>query len=193
MSQISSLHTEAMSVAERAFIARMRGQTEEALKLFAEACQLEKQAALNTAREAQTSRGVLFRSAASLAINAKDWREAEKIAGRALSEEIPLEIIDELRDLLERAQFHLEDKHPQDMDEADTQNIEIVGKLSYADAQQRHIRLTDEEGNPLPYQISVPNNLSAIVRDYWDDTILIKGLTHSNSHRVLMQEIRKIG
>ncbi|MEM6347766.1 MAG: hypothetical protein AAF927_28010 [Bacteroidota bacterium] len=193
MSQTNSLHTEAMDLAERAFIARMRGQTDEAVSLFAEASQLEKQAALDTDAQAQTSRAVLFRSAASLAINAQDWREAEKIAGRALSEEPPLEIIDELRDLLELAQFHLEGSDPQDMDEADTQDIEIVGKLSYADASQRHIRLTDEAGNPLPYQISVPHSLNGIVRDHWDDTIMIKGLTHSNSHRVLMQEIRKIG
>ncbi|MFK7923335.1 MAG: hypothetical protein AB8H47_15330 [Bacteroidia bacterium] len=187
MSQISSLHTEAMDVAERAFIARMRGQTEEALGLFAKACQLEKQAALKTEVAAYTSRAVLFRSAASLAINAQDWREAEKIACRALSEEPPLEIIDELRDLLEHAQFFL------DLDGADVEDIEIVGKLAFTGPNQRHIQLIDKDGNQLPYQISVPHNLSEIVRDHWHDTILIKGLTHSNSHRVLTQEIRKIG
>ncbi|MEL6590914.1 MAG: hypothetical protein AAFQ68_12570 [Bacteroidota bacterium] len=193
MSQAIGLHTEAMSIAERAFIARMRGQAVEAKALFLEACQLEKQAALATDIDAHTSRAVLMRSAASLAINAEDWREAEKIAGRALSEDPPLEIIDELRDLLDRAQFHLEAAIAEDMDTADAQDIEIVGRLSYADASQRHIRLTDQDGNPLPYQISVPHNLSGIVRDHWQDTILIKGLTHTNSHRVLMQEIRKIG
>lgn len=180
-------------LAEHAFLARMRSELEEARRLFLEACQLEKQAALDTDAAYQTSRSVLMRSAASLAINAEQWREAEKIAGQALSEEPPLEIIDELRDILDLALFHLEGTETPDMDQADTHSIEIVGRLSYADSHQRHIRLSDKDGKPLPYQISVPYNLSGIVRDHWDDTIVIRGLAHSNSHRVLMQEIRKLG
>ena len=54
----------------------------------------------------EPSVSVLLRSAASLAMSCKKLRESEKLIALALSGEPPLEIVEELRNLLENVNFY---------------------------------------------------------------------------------------
>lgn len=104
MSDIHELHSDAMDRAEQAIFAKRKGRVEEALALFEEAYRLEIQVAHRSLTE--PSRSVMYRSAASLALNAKLYREAEKACAAGLAGDAPAEIADELRSALEEAMFY---------------------------------------------------------------------------------------
>ena len=79
-----------------------------ALELTRRAFELERDAAreIENQLEFEPTRSVLHRSAASLALECQEVREAERLIGRALSGSPPDEIAEELRDLLEDVYFH---------------------------------------------------------------------------------------
>lgn len=104
---IRILHNEAMDLADRADLCKLRKETDESLRLYELAFEKERKIAIY-AREnriGKPTESVLIRSAASLAYNAKLYREAEKMIAYALWEEPPFEIAEELRDLLEMVNF----------------------------------------------------------------------------------------
>ena len=70
MSQIQTLHQQAMDLAEAAAVARLRGASEQAAQLTRQAFEQETQAAnlIASVLDAEPTRSVLHRSAASLAI-----------------------------------------------------------------------------------------------------------------------------
>jgi hypothetical protein len=104
---VVTLHHEAMTLASEAFIVRMQGEIDRANNLTREAFIKEKEAANLIANnfDLEPSRSVLHRSAASLALECSELREAEKLIAVALSGEPPQEIANELRDLLEQVYF----------------------------------------------------------------------------------------
>ena len=101
------LHSLAMDHAEEAYVAKMRGN----IKAFEDstrlALELETQAASIVAPflDFEPSRSVLFRSAASLALDIHEYRIAEKLICTGLAGNPPLEIAEELRFLYEQSQF----------------------------------------------------------------------------------------
>lgn len=97
--RVNELHQEAMAIAEHAFIAKWKGDNETALPQFRRAYELEAEAALLVIN-AETTRAILLRSAASLAYNCGEMREAEKLIALALAGDPPNEIAEELRDLM---------------------------------------------------------------------------------------------
>lgn len=103
-----------MEIAEQAFAAVRSGDLANADVLLRQAYEHERRAALALVAtpEIEPTRSVLLRSAASLAIDCREYREAERLISYALSGEPPPEIADELRDLLENVHFsrHLEPK-----------------------------------------------------------------------------------
>ena len=101
----SDLHNQAMDCAGRAYIARTRGDEQEALSLFAEAYEKEMAGikALEEHERTEPWHSVLHRSAAWLALDCNRPREAEKVAAKALAGEPHPEIAAELRDVLEVA------------------------------------------------------------------------------------------
>jgi hypothetical protein len=107
MRQASDLHKKAMERASMAVVASNAGDRSRAEVLTREAYQLERQAALMFVSDlaAEPSRSVLLRSAASLAIDCGEAREAERLIAIALSGEPPAEIGEELRDLYETVNF----------------------------------------------------------------------------------------
>jgi len=181
-----------MDLAEAAFIARMRGQYEKAQTLFFEAYSLEKVAALATPYDLEPTRSVLFRSAASLAMNAGAYEDGKELIFKALAGNPPVEIIDELHDLLDQI-LQNEPASAEELDINDAQSIEVVGRIFYADDGHTSIRLSDEAGNPLPYEISVPQEMIEHIRHLWQDTVKITGLTQKNTNLILMQEVKKLG
>lgn len=111
MSELKELHQEAMNLAEQAEIAKLRGGNN-VDELFHRAFEFEREAAemLHWRLDAEPTRSVLYRSAASLALNCGQLRQAEQLICAALAGEPPNEIAEELRDLLEQVNFrrHLE-------------------------------------------------------------------------------------
>lgn len=107
MTTVNDLHPKAMDLAEEAFSLRRKGQDDKAKRLFLEALELERTAALllPVGEDSEPSRSILFRSAASLAYNAEDFDAAERLIAFGLSGYPPLEIRDELKNLYDDINF----------------------------------------------------------------------------------------
>ena len=107
-----NMHRQAMEFADKAFVAKITGDKDQACDLWRKAFDLEREAALSVAGDlsAEPTRSVLLRSAASLAMDCNEMREAERLITLALSGNPPHEIAEELRDLYEQVNFqrHLE-------------------------------------------------------------------------------------
>lgn len=101
------LHNKAMELADEADLQIRLGNTEAAQKIFADAYALEKEAGFGAIQQhvGEPSESILIKSAAFLAFDAKLYRESEKMVGVALSRDLPEEMAEELRDLLENIHF----------------------------------------------------------------------------------------
>jgi hypothetical protein len=107
MNEVTRLHHEAMSFVDQSIANKLRGEAEIASVLLRKGFEKEKEAATLIASHTslEPTRSVLFRSAASLALECDEIREAEILISTALSGSPPEEIADELRDLLEQVYF----------------------------------------------------------------------------------------
>ena len=77
MNSINQLHNRAMDLAENAFLAQQKGDTNAFLQLSKEAFSSEKAAAMLLLNQADSepSRSILFKSAAFLAFDAQEYQE----------------------------------------------------------------------------------------------------------------------
>jgi hypothetical protein len=102
MQDVETLHREAMELVDQAVLARQRGDAKAVMQYSREAFSKERAAADSVADQVdlEPTRSVLHRSAAVLAIECAELRDAERLIGRALSGNPPDDIADELRDLL---------------------------------------------------------------------------------------------
>jgi hypothetical protein len=105
MNPAPELHQRAMELTDRSVLARLSGDLERSKELLREAYLVERQAAYQIATDLEPSRSILLRSAASLALDCGEVREAERLISLALTANPPDEILDELRDLLEQVYF----------------------------------------------------------------------------------------
>ncbi len=108
----TALHEQAMQYAQDAMVAKMIGDEEAATSSNLQAYELEKQAAMALLDDfdVEPVRSLLFRSAAVLAFECGQYREAEKLASLGVAGDPPSDIAEELRNLLEDINFyrHLE-------------------------------------------------------------------------------------
>lgn len=104
---MNDLHQRAMGLVDAAHLAKMTGDHVRYSELTKEAFALEAEAAwaMAGALDLEPTRSVLFRSAASLALETGSQREAERLISAGLAGEPPPEIAEELRDLLEDVYF----------------------------------------------------------------------------------------
>ena len=102
MQTVETLHREAMALVDQAVLARQSGDSARVLEIAREAFKKERAAADLVADqlELEPTRAVLHRSAATLAVECGELRDAERLIGRALAGNPPQDIADELRDLL---------------------------------------------------------------------------------------------
>lgn len=99
--ELNQKHDQAMEYAGLGLLARHRGDEGEAMKLFRQAFELEREVAHQIAdMDIEPRRSVLHRSAATLAVDCGEIREAEKLVAVALAGEPPPQIARELRDIL---------------------------------------------------------------------------------------------
>ncbi|NJL64305.1 MAG: hypothetical protein HC903_23885 [Methylacidiphilales bacterium] len=101
MSQIQEKHTAAMDFAEAAMVAKLRGDSEQASLLTRQAFENELAAVelIVNQLDAEPTRSILHRSAATLAIDCGELKIAERLIANALSGNPPEEIASELKDL----------------------------------------------------------------------------------------------
>jgi hypothetical protein len=105
--QVGLLHQQSMELCDRAMAARRDGDPDKSLELFRESFEAERKAASLVAAllDLEPTRAILHRSAATLALDCSEFREAERLIAVALSGNPPEEIAEELRDLLEQVHF----------------------------------------------------------------------------------------
>jgi hypothetical protein len=204
MNGITDFHRKAMDLAEMAFTAKVGGDLHRASELFRQAFENECKAAELVASDitAEPTRSVLHRSAASLAVDCGEFREAERLVAIALAGNPPDEIANELRDLLE--QINLQRKvvskrrHDQttlvEKDKSEQKHedrVSVKGQLVFADSTSGHkgiIKLLEKKGKK--YRIIVPEGMmSIIVKPLWEDTVLVKGIRTRKG--ILLEDIRK--
>lgn len=96
-----------MDFADRALREHLIGGYDAALVLYKKAFSLERDAALIARADklGEPTVSILYRSAATLALDAREVREAERLVASALAEDPPDDVADELRDLLEQVHF----------------------------------------------------------------------------------------
>jgi hypothetical protein len=102
MKDVERLHREAMELVDQAVAARQRGDVSAILGLARAAFAKERAAADLMAMQfdLEPTRSIFHRSAAVLALECSELREAERLIGRALAGNPPADIANELRDLL---------------------------------------------------------------------------------------------
>ncbi len=103
MKDIRTLHNDAMDLALKGdIIAKQADGNDDARNCYAMAFEKEQEAALlaDFLHNPEPGLSILYRSAASLALQCGKLREAERLVAKALSGNPPSEIAIELRDLL---------------------------------------------------------------------------------------------
>ena len=94
-----------MSLLDEATVARMSGDSKRHRVLRQEAFENERQAAelLTDAYEYEPTRSILFRSAATLALDCADYGETNRLAAAGLAGNPPMAVAQELRDVQAQA------------------------------------------------------------------------------------------
>ena len=108
MNQIQDLHKQAMDLAEMAQVAKLRNNSDLAAQLCRQAFEKERLAAelITNDLTAEPTRSILYRSAATLAIDCGEIHSAERLITVALSGNPPTEIAEELKDLFVQINIH---------------------------------------------------------------------------------------
>ena len=104
MNEIKALHRHAMEALDAAFIAKQKGFDHQYEVRTAQALQLEIKAAelLKDRKDTEPTRAILFRSAASIAMELGKHKLAEQLISTALKGKPPLELKEELEELRNR-------------------------------------------------------------------------------------------
>jgi hypothetical protein len=196
---IRELHSKAMELADMADLEKMRGSKAESDLLYEQSYLLESEAAMSAYenKTGEPSVSVLLRSAASLAMSCKKFREAEKLIALALSGEPPLEIADELRTLLENVNYFRKqmseiyesnEKNISDNTTTKKRNDSVVGVLKAADANTNVVTILF---NNQKIKLKVPDGLSDIVKNYWNEKVSVD-YYRKNSKDNLLVNIKRI-
>ena len=130
MTKIDQLHTQAMDLAENAFLAQQKGDKTAFVQLSKEAFLLEKAAAmlLQNKLDAEPSRSILFKSAAFLAFDAQEFQECRDMINYTLLGK-PDDIIKTEMNLLFEETTTLIQKTPSRLEEFKTKIARLDGGL----------------------------------------------------------------
>ena len=95
------IHMKAMLLSQDAFVLAAYGKEAEAIPLYEQAFELERQAALSLLHreDVEPTRSVLFRSAAALAKNCHKYRDSEKMIGHGLAGNPPDYVAEQMREI----------------------------------------------------------------------------------------------
>jgi hypothetical protein len=177
MMSTKEYHNIASNQMQLAIVAQAYGNIPESLRLFELAFEAEKQAALLlwSDFENEPTRSILFRSAATLALDCKKYSEAKRIVHMGLSGNPPEGMVDELLEVYERAHQELK------LAEIPSPALDVVHKkpkasyfwlkgiLTVADAKQHRITIVSDDNKVS--KLNVPKDLGEIVRNYWNEYV----------------------
>ncbi|MDP9313659.1 MAG: hypothetical protein M3R24_22730 [Chloroflexota bacterium] len=109
MTTVRSLHDEAMNLAQLALVARHTGDIDQATILARQAFEHERQAAelVPEGLESEPTRSIMYRSAASLAYQCREYRIALQLIAKGLAGYPPPRVEQELHILFEQVRFEL--------------------------------------------------------------------------------------
>jgi len=107
MKSVRELHDKAIELAQLALVARQSGDLSKAENLAYQAYEYEVQAAdlVPEGKSSEPTRSILYRSAASLAYQCKEFQIAQRLIAKGLSGYPPPQIEQELKDLYEQINF----------------------------------------------------------------------------------------
>ena len=183
---IYSLHNKAIEFADEGLLAQKRGENAVAQSFFQKAFLLEKEAALATVfnKENQLFYSILYRSAATLALDCGNIWEAEFLVNAALSKKVSKIIQEQLTDLKQKIAAKKNDFINQS-------TVELIGIIIGADTPNSEIKLLDSKDN-LSYKIFVPQNqLHQIVQSFWAKQVLISGKKDKRGI-VFLEQIKQV-
>jgi len=106
---MKNTHKETIPTIQQAIALREQGKDKAASILFVKAFNKEKQAALSLQADFhnEPARSTLFRNAASLAMDCREYMEAEKLAAQGLAGNPPQQVMNELRELYQQINARL--------------------------------------------------------------------------------------
>ena len=101
---MEEIHDKAMHISQEAFVLVAYGKEDQAIPLYEQAFELERQAALSLLdkKDFEPIRSILFRSAAALAKKCHKHQDAEKMIAFGLAGNPPEDVAEELHDLLDK-------------------------------------------------------------------------------------------
>jgi hypothetical protein len=198
--QIRELHEQAMEWMDHAGIKRREGDAEQSHENIKRAFELEKQAAELIAPylEEEPSRSVLHRSAASLAMQCGEYREAERLICIGLLGNPPSEIAEELREVQDlvnmRRQLVRNGVKPgtkEDDERAGVEPVSVTGVLSAANSDRTRGRLKITDAQHKSYFFNVPRDvMSHIVKPLYEETVTAIGVKGKRDKYYDLQDIR---
>lgn len=106
------VHDSAMRLVDRSNHTRRLGDAEASARYLRQAFLKERKAAQAVANDAEPWRSVLHRSAATLALQCGEFREAERLIAAALAGNPPARLAQELRELLDQVYYARPTKRP---------------------------------------------------------------------------------
>ena len=100
----AAYHKTAMRLVDKARQFAFEGESKRADKTYRQAMTFEKKSALAAKKEniGEPSVSILFRSAASIALQVQEWEDAKNLAAEGLTKMTPADIAKELRSILKR-------------------------------------------------------------------------------------------
>lgn len=124
--KVNQLHDQAMNFVEEAYLAKRAKDMTQAKKFWQKAFELEKEAAMQLANDydIEPTRSVLFKGAASLALNVENYREVERMVGLGLAGNPPVPIYQELHELLDTAKLAVSNTSPMEKFQQLPQNLQ---------------------------------------------------------------------
>lgn len=185
--ETKKVHRKAMDLMQNALVAEVKGDKNTALHLFNAAFDLERAAALDLADavDKALTRAVLFRSAASLAMNCGRFEEGEKMIEMGLAGNPPREIADEVHEVGKKI------KELKQKTENDVPYITLVGVFKFVDGEKNYIKITPTVGNKsFNHKINVTNGLSNMVKLFYDEVVSV-GLLKKDNKTYELKAINK--
>ena len=167
------IHEKAMGLAQEATMARIWNDETKAQTLYKESFGLEREAAFIYSErfDKEPIRSILYRSAASLAVECLMYQEADALIQQGLSSTTPSDVINDFQELREKIQ------HMQPLSVIEpAQPFWISGVLRRVDADKNTIKLASNGAENLSkthyYTINVVSEtLNKLVKNYWGDRI----------------------
>ena len=197
MKSVRELHTKAMDLAEFAFVAKLRGNLGKSDQLSRQAFEYEAQAARLVPDEpsSEPTRSVLYSSAAWLALDCEELREAERLVAAGLAGHPPEDIAEELRELFEKVnslrRLSADGSRLDEYSDTERKMATITGRLLYANAisnEKKTIGLVDENGES--HNIRVPEGMMKdIVSPLWEKIVTVTA--SYNGREIQLENIRR--